>query len=259
MLAMALTGARAHAGSERVVVFYDPDANHQAILNIIASFNGYLHEVDPSLVFQPVQSAEAFERVLHDKNTEFAILSSEYLRADKGDDLTPLLVPASKGDIYYRKLLVDLGQGKAGELEGQAIAATLSGDNPQVAQAHVLDRLRDGGVHVKSALIIPVSKDIDALLALSFGQVKAALVTASSIEVMQRINPSAVRNLRIVYQTAQILRSPLCAVDARASAEHRREMAETLRKMATNPEGQRAMLTMGFDAWMPYENGMMKR
>ena len=49
------------------------------------------------------------------------------------------------------------------------------------------------------------------------------------------------------------------AVDTRATPEHRRELSDALRKMATSPDGQRAMLTMGFDTWTPYETGMIKR
>ncbi len=61
--------------------------------------------------------------------------------------------------------------------------------------------------HVTGVHVIPVAKDIDALLALSFGQVQAALVTPDSVEVLKRINPGASAKFRTVYTTSPILRA----------------------------------------------------
>ena len=37
------------------IVLYDPDANHEAILNIALWFDRYLKSVDPTFEFQAVQ------------------------------------------------------------------------------------------------------------------------------------------------------------------------------------------------------------
>lgn len=61
---------------------------------------------------------------------------------------------------------------------------------------------------VTGARIVTVPKDIDALLALSFGQVDAALVTPISVDVLREVNPQVASKFRILAETAKILRSP---------------------------------------------------
>lgn len=250
-LACALVGA---SDGRHGLLFYDPDANHQAIVDITSAFNGYLARVSGALTFQPVQDRAAFEGLLRDHQGEFAIVSSQYLRQSKG--LSPLLVPTAKGDPFYKKLLVDTGNGAAGALEGKAIAATLTGED-RSGQA-VLALLREGGVKVNGAVIVPVSKDIDALLALSFGQVQAALVTQASIDVLTKLKPRLVADIRTVYQTPRILRSPLCAIGD-VSSDRKKEFVDAMRSMASDTEGSAAMRTMGFDQWVSFDPGMLRK
>ena len=170
----------------------------------------------------------------------------------------PMLVPASGGSSFYSKVLVDSGRGDPGDLRGRAVAATVLSANAEVALKETLEVLRRGGNKVDGARGIPVSKDIDALLALTFGQVQAALVTPDSIEVLKKINPSAPK-FRVVFKTEPILRPPLCEVGKRSSARDKAALVSALMEMSKDELGQKTIKAMGFDQWAAFESGMLKK
>ncbi len=245
--------------SPDLLLFYDPDANHQAIVNISSWFNNYLRDSDSGLSFQPVKDRKTFEKLLRQPTTKFAIVSSAFLRDSRGKGLNALLVPSMAGDVYYRKKLFDKGQGTAGDLSGANIAATVTGADANKGGESVLAGLRRTGLKLTNAHIIPVSKDIDALLALSFGQVQAALVTPSSVEVLKRINPAAVASFRAVIETKPILRSPLCAVTDNTTVGERDAMSRAIATMGEDENGRKAMRTLGFDQWVTFDLSMVKK
>ncbi|MCC6810434.1 MAG: PhnD/SsuA/transferrin family substrate-binding protein [Deltaproteobacteria bacterium] len=255
---VVLTVARVVSAGEGRIVYFDPDANHQAIVNTISLFNDFLNEANLGLVFQPVSTASSLHDLVAGNQAEFAILSANVLRNSKSLNLAPILVPSSGGDIYYRKSLVDAGGGTPDDLEGKGVAVTVSGGDTASAAQQILEGLRNAGHHVKSISVIPVSKDVDALLALSFGQVAAALVTDKSVEVLKRINPSAAAGLRTIFQTQPILRSPLCSVGA-VSIARKKQLSDAFKKMAASRAGGRAMQTMGFDQWTDFEGRMLTK
>lgn len=250
MAMMATFPAQEAAGQgSGIIVYFDPDANHQSISQISRSFSRYLGNAGIGLTLQPVQSRERFEELLEDPDTKFALVASAYLQDAEDGTLDPILIPTAGNTRYYRKVLVDTGQGTAGDLQGAAIAATVFGEDASDGAESVLGILETGGVEVDGASVIPVSKDIDALLALSFGQVRAALVTRGSIAVMRRINPEAASTFRTVFTTRPILRSPLCTVSGRASRAERASLISALQEMAEDTAGRRVLLRMGFDGW----------
>lgn len=240
------------------IVYFDPDANHQAIVEVSNWFNRYLDGGDTGLSFQALSSREDLEKILHSEDVAFAMVPSHMLQKPGMMHLEPMLVPVRNRDPYYRKLLMDRREGTPGDLRGRKIAATLRGGNDATAKMAVLQGLARANVQVSSALVIPVSKDIDGLLALAFGQVDAALVTRESLKVLARINPRATKGLREILQTPRILRSPLTILRNRSSNQLRLKLSTALKKMAQDPAGRRAMSMLGFDDWMAFEPSMLE-
>jgi ABC-type phosphate/phosphonate transport system substrate-binding protein len=256
-IAVCVSTARADDSAGRIV-YYDPDANHQAIVNIATWFTDYLASAGINLTFQAVESRDAFERLLGDPQTRFALVASTYLAAN-GKDLEPLLVPEVAGDPFYHKVLIDVGQGDGHDLSGKNLAASVIAKAGANNFKDLLDGLASGGMRVNGVHVIPVAKDIDALLALSFGQVQAALVTPDSVEVLKRINPGASAKFRTVYTSSPILRAPLCEVGKKASAQERVKLVSALQQMSKSDDGRKAMRTMGFEGWAQFQPEMLKR
>lgn len=243
------------------IAYFDPDANYSAIETIMGLFNRFLASSGlQGLSLQPVQSVERFEELLRARETRFALVSAAYVKAATGQLLRPLLVPTHGGEVFYSKALFDTRQGTATSksLDGKTIAVTLAGGDPHVGIKTVLGRLKNEGVSVEGCRIIPVPKDLDALLALSFGQVDAALVAPLSVEVMRRINPAAVKRLRKLHEAKPVLRPPLCQVAERPSSGEVRALLEALGKMARNELGRKALDFLGIDGWVPYREEMLK-
>lgn len=236
------------------IVFFDPDANHNAIIEIKTWFDAYLQRVAPGLQFQPVQNSAMLEKLVKDGTARYVIVSSAFLKQAAAGTFVPIMLPAKHGDVYYRKILVDRGTNPPGDLVGHSIAATLGTTDIATGSKRVLEELRQGGAKVERTRVIPVSKDIDALLALTFGQADAALVTPASLPVLARINPAAAASFRQVLNTAAIVRSPFCAVESTTTAAERQQMQEILKKMSADEDGARAMNTLGFDAWVLLES-----
>lgn len=251
------TAQPAGGDDARLVVFYDPDANHKAILRITSLFNVYLSNVAPQWRFQPVHSRQAFEQLIRDDRAALAIVSSTYLKEKGVDSLRPLLVPSAEGDVRFSKLLVDTGGGTGRDLTGKRVAAAATAADSTTAAKAITEVLRAEKLEVGSMIPIPVSKDIDALLAVSFGQADLALVTPTSIEVLKRINPAAAQTLRVVFKTEPTLWPPLCAIDGRLDDADLKALLDAFRAMPDDKVGKQAMRTLGFDRWAEYERGML--
>lgn len=244
-------------GPTELLVFFDPDANHQAIASITGSFNRFLRTESSNISFQAVQNREQLDSLLEQPRVVLAFVSVAYLRERKQHRLVPKLVPAKNGDVSIRKVLYHVGKAQPGNLSGLRIAASAPHRDPSQASAEILSNLRRLGLLVKGSIAIPVAKDIDALLALSFGQVDAALVTGASVSVLRRINPSAVKTFKALLETS-LVRPPLCVVEGRLSSERAHRLIRDLRNMDQNPDGRRAMLSLGFTEWMDFEEGLLK-
>ena len=171
----------------------------------------------------------------------------------------PLLVPESNGTVVFHKVLVSMGTAPLARLEGVLTAVAAIDKNPQRAGKEWMKLLAANGFATKGVMVLPVSKDIDALLALSFGQVKAALVTPRSTEVIKRINPTLSQSLRIVHQTKSVLRSPLCVVSGNASSKDVAMVRRAFESITASGGGRQAMALLGYDKWVPFKKSMWRR
>lgn len=253
------SGSAIHAadGSADEVLFYDPDANHQAIIQISGWINKFLARSELELRFRPIQRDTVFEATLTKGTAKYALISSEYLSRGGASTMAPILVPVSKGDAYYRKVLLDRGGEETPEYANKTIAATLTAGSEREASKRLLDSLARSGIATQGARILRVSKDIDGLLALAFGRVDAAVVTKASVATLEHLNANVAASLRLVAETAQILRSPLCAHED-VEPQQREAVVRTFESMDADPDGKNAMVALGFDAWVPFLPSMLE-
>lgn len=240
---------------KKLILLYDPDANHQAIINIVVEVNAYLHATDPDLEFQPLTNRKDFERLAATPEARFAIISANVLRAGAAR-LHPLLVPSTDGAVFYHKLLL-AKKADLTTLRGKKVAVAI--ENSAESTNEVIKLITEAGMPADGAYIITVSKDLDAVMALAFGQVDAALVTGTSVEAIRTVNPAAVASFKTVAQTKKVLRSPLCAFAGRTGAEEQEKLTRAWLQMADDERGRRAMHTMAIDRWVRFEPAMLER
>lgn len=240
------------------IVLYDPDANFSAMDDIIAGLNQHFAVRVPGVRVQATHNRETFEATVKNTHAEYVVVASTYLKDVAALPLQPLLVPLLSGNAFYRKVLVDNGQGAPRSLAGRQIATVTTGNRGRGGRNDFLEVLKNDGITSDGAVLIKVSKDIDALLALTFGQVQAALVTQGSINVIKEINPSAAASLRVLWTSGPILRSPLCAVKENESMSRREPMVSAFMTMGQTANGRAAMQTLGFEDWEAFRPAMME-
>ena len=253
-ISLLLATPNAMASGNRFL-FCDPGANQFDSLALTNIFSTFLSHVNPDSSFQIVQDTQALSALLKDPSTHFAIVTSDYLASDAGRALRPVLVPSNHGDVFYRKILLDAGKNTLSSLSGKNIAvSSLAVDRDKSAVKAELET-----IGVPDPVIVPVPKDIDALLALSFGQVDAALVTPASIDVLKQVNPQAAAGYRSLGETQRKLRSPLCILKANVESSEVEAMVAALHKMSSLPEGRELMRQLSFDGWQRFDAGMLKK
>ena len=233
------------------VLFFDPDANLQSIEEITTAFQGFLTDVDNRLIFQPINDQGTFDAQLGEGDVGFVIVSSALLRDHPV--IQPLLVPARAGSPHYTKLLLQRAGALPGDLQGKSIAGTAfaSSDTPEGTKRILTELASNNKLKLKGATIIPVSKDIDALLALVFGQVHGALVTRATLAALDATIPGGRAKIQEVYESPRILRSPLGVIAENVSPRLRRNMHAAFLAMADTEKGKSVLSLLGYDSWQP--------
>lgn len=253
---MLAAGSPRPALAKGDLLFFDPDANHQALLRINADFNRFLKSQQIDLAFRPLTSLKTFTQLIGNNNARFAIVSPDYLRSSGGHGLKPLLVPAADGEAFYQKVLVTVGD-QSSDQSGKTIAATIAVENSAAATASLSKTLRQAGVKVDGTRYLRMSKDVDALLAMAFRRADAAIVTPGSIEILEKINPTLAKSFRVIAKTNKKLRPPLCVFSARTGSAETKKVVAAFKKMADHPDGRKAMSTLWFNGWIPYKPWML--
>lgn len=244
-------GAPAYAGTQRTILYYDPDANYDAIPRIIQSMNEYLAAQLPGFVMQMTSDPATTADTIKTDRIAYAILGAEFVNSTKTLGAAPLLVPEYKGSIYYNKLLVDRGTGPVGDLRGKRIAAA-TGDSRAGVADRVLDLLKHAGLQVDDAVFLGTSKDLDALLAVIFGQADAALITSNSLNTLKIVNPAAAKTMRNVWTSGNILRPLLVAIRGNEHGAQRDDVLKAFSTIPDNAAGRSAMQALGYDKWVAY-------
>jgi ABC-type phosphate/phosphonate transport system substrate-binding protein len=245
---VGLSASTSHGADPKgTILYFDPDANHQAIVQIAVLFNEYLSRQGSGLSFQPVSDPKLFESLIGSSETRYAIVTPEYSVGPNGPALYPLLAPMRRGDRFYTKVLVDLGSDPDGDLSGQIILATGRAESA----AQILEMLANGGIRVRGAQVTLVSTDVNAIRGVVYRQAKAALVTQDNIDVLLEAYDAQNRpKLRRLFETPPIPRPALCAVGTAASDD---PIVALFTNMITDPIGRRVMAQLRIDGWVPYD------
>lgn len=240
------------------LLFFDPDAGQENIAQMTTAFREFLLSVDRELVFQPVHNFETLSKLIKQPDAGFVIVSSAALEGPVASAVIPILVPSRGGNAHYTKVLLQKAGTAPGDLKGKSIAVTTYGTAQQDLHQHLLDQLGDtAGVQVGSASVIPVSKDIDGLLALVFGQVQAALVTQASLDALDSTIPGSRKSLLQVYESREILRSPLAVIPKNVSPRLRDKMQAAFLAMDKSEAGKTVLSMLRCDSWRAMPKGQL--
>jgi hypothetical protein len=229
--------------------FFSPDWRPADLGKLAVSTERAFAAGGVQIRFQGFTRYEDFEREMLAAPADF-VLAPGWLgghgAAAVGVTLVPIVHPVRRGKTVYRKALMTRpGIDSIDDLTRGSVAATLHSMGPGTATV-VLEAFH---LAPDSAKIVPVPKDVDALLALSFGQVDAALVTSEQFEQLSRGNPREAERLRVLAFSPEVTLPPVFARDAvdRTLGLRVRDLLVRLPELA---EGPAVLQMLGFDAFV---------
>ncbi len=136
-----------------------------------------------------------FLRMYRQYQPEYCIVASYVDTAYKNKlQWQTVLQGHNKTSTNFQKILVTNKNIRSlADLKKKGIATVVI-NSPVYVQRYILNPLN---FQMQDLRLVSVSKDIDAIMALGFGQVAAAIVTQNSFDLLRRINPGIVSSLKI--------------------------------------------------------------
>jgi hypothetical protein len=242
--ALAAIGAPQALADDNLFFFYSPDwrpADLGALTKVVENLTA---SEDLLIEFQAFTRYEDFIERIGEVRPAF-LWAPTWLEKEAGPfafELEPLARPMRNGRSTYRKGLMSRSTvSRVQDLNKHAIAATtfaMGADGDQL----ILDAF---DLDPAETRVVSVQKDIDALLALSFGQVDAALVTSYQFEHHSKTNPGIVRDFQILALSPEI-DFPAVYATPLASAESRRQLTQVLIQLGDSEAGKELLSLLGY-------------
>jgi ABC-type phosphate/phosphonate transport system substrate-binding protein len=236
--------------SNVTVFFFNPDAEVADAATMVRTSMAYFNAVGSSVRFQPVARHEAMTNLVTQQKQAKAFIIAIGMIDSLGGGINQVLVPVNEdGNKTFTKIVLarEGDVSAVDELAGKAIASTSVGqDSLRFLNEYLFST---AGYDVNSSRVIFVGKDLDALLAVRFGQVQAAVIAAKNFDRIAEINPVAVTGVNNILTSKEISESPLCVVDD-LPADQVEEIKKVFLDMHNHPAGQEFLKTLGFSEWL---------
>lgn len=244
-LGLALAHGRAHAGDAEFF-FYSPQVGTGNLSQLKQTADQFFRDARVDLKFQPFARFEDLQREFPRRKPAF-LMVPDWAAGNQclGTRLIRVARPVREGRLFDRRALVATGAAHSpADMAGGSIAATV----PTTTGGDIIDPIEQFRIENPGVRIIPVPKDIDALLAVGFGQVDGAFVSMTQFDMLTDVNPALTGSLHeIGYSVA----TPFPATYATEYADP--EMIGRLRQALTNEamkdSGRRLSGLLGYDGW----------
>jgi hypothetical protein len=220
--------------SSYTAYFYSAETNINNFSSLKTEFDAYL-STRGKYLFQPFSQKDTFEENVKSLRDGVLLLSSWHCKMLKDRlPMKPILVGLlNHRPAQTRLLSVKKNDAKMESLRNGSIASAGSEEYTRALLLSMLGEKNRDLVDSTKILIVP--KDIDALLAVSFGMAKGALTTESSVSKLKAINPKQYGLLAQVAVSDGIL-LPVVAVRGNIDASMTRFLS-VIEEMGENPAG----------------------
>ena len=230
------------------IYFYNPETNINNFATLKTAFDTYLLEKG-GYHFQPFDDKNNFEAILKEGKGNIYLLSSWHLTAlqEQKIPLEIAMIGTSKGNTLQRKVLSAKKETTHLSLLKNTVIA---GAGSEKYIYSVLQQILSKEPELlKDIKILTVPKDIDAVMAVSFGMATAAISSESSLEKLAAINPNQFEQLHSLgFSEKSYL---LVAATLNKPEEQEEQILNILHKMSENSEGVKSLKLLGIDGWKP--------
>jgi len=237
------------AASPTVIYFYNPENNINNFSSLKREFDSFFDRGGGALTLQPFNDRKIFEDIFAKEREGIFILSRWHFGAlQKKYPLRAALVGVANGSTTQRTLLTARNSlTNMAQLEGMKVASAGSPAYSRSALTRIMGANRKK--LIDSITIMPVPKDIDALMAVGFGMATAALTTESSLAKLEKINAKQYGMLTQLGEGAPSL-LPIVGVYQNSGAGTQAGL-KILREMGKSAEGKARLRILGLEAFWP--------
>lgn len=250
LLAMLSAPPAPAVGTTETVFFYNPESSVDNFAALKAEFDDYLSK-QGAYSFQPFSERNTFEGVLTGNPQGVYLLSSwHYMQLNAKTPLEARLVGVAKGELQQRKILSSKDLDTVSALPGATIAGAGSEDYLRSQLQQMLGA--SYATLIPKIKLLSVPKDIDALMAVSFGMATAAISSESSLNKLALINPKQHAQLKALASgeksfllIAAVAKSPQPGGDM--------PLIKVIETMQQQPDGEKNLKMLGLDGWKRIE------
>ncbi|MBA53405.1 MAG: hypothetical protein CMK89_03030 [Pseudomonadales bacterium] len=241
---LLLSGWAGSAGAQTITVYhFNPESHSDRNLVLKNTFDQYF-QVSHNIELQPVDDRSTFEGLIAESPPSLFIMSDwqfHQLEADR-KDLIPYLRGLKDNNDTFHKLLI----GK-GPLSPQHATVAVSGTDDYVYSLLGKMRLNTAPLPMQQLRLLTVPKDIDALLAVSFGMADAALATENSYEKYALLYRNEYQQLKVLGTSQPQKRLVVALFKQHLPALQ--SALDALVDMDQTPNGQLGLKLLGLDEW----------
>jgi ABC-type amino acid transport substrate-binding protein len=179
------------------VIYFDPDGNMMKIADILSEGKKFLASVDTNVHFIVIGNINVLESEIEKLRPQMMIVNSLYYLDNRDKfQFQPQFIFEREKDCRYTKKLVQIGNSirSTDDLKNKVIAC--SGGKTSA------NRILAQNFDVAKVLAVP--NDIDAILAVKFGQADAALTTDTSIGAFGAISPADYDQVKVIASSREI-------------------------------------------------------
>jgi ABC-type amino acid transport substrate-binding protein len=243
-------------GESPTVYFFSPETNINNFSSLKTEFDTYFGDKGK---FQPFKGLKTFEKEIADKKNGVFLVSSwhyQKLRRENMElvaegkkpkvEMAPALVGVLKNQITQRRIFSSKRKiASLASLKGKKIASAGTKEYTRQVLAEMLGA--DNRAIVDSFKILTVPKDIDALMAVSFGMAKAAITTEASVTKLSKVNKKLHGSLKTLAASEGTL-LPIIAVPAGAT-KSTEKLLDVLLMMGMDSDGRKRLKMIGLEGW----------
>lgn len=242
-----LTSAQPKNEPSVVVYHYNPESHGGRSLVLKNTFDHYFQSKG-NLQLQPVEDKSAFHEIVGKTEAHLYIVSHWDFQqlAKTNADLTPYFRGRKSSSDTFRKLLVSASPAiTKNPNQRPTIAISGSQEYVQNILKNMIYEKRLAEINHPRFLSVP--KDIDALLAVSFGLADAALATENNVEKLSQLYVKEYQQLTILG-TSQPQKRMVVVVNKR-HLDTLKEALDIIEAMDKNHEGKLGLNLLGLDSW----------
>jgi hypothetical protein len=245
MLPVFLFSTAAFSGEKKTFVyFHSSETNINNFKSLKMEFDRYLSRFGP-YELQPVKDRSEFEKqIFHEKNCLILTSSWHFKKICRTYQGKPVLIGTRNGKSTQKRLLIaktdftDLASSGVNIASASSIQHTLSA---------IKDMFFDKNLNVDALKILTVPKDIDAMMAVSFGMSEAALITENNYDRLKNLTPALYQEIKVLATGPEF---HLMILAARINCmEKHKHLIQIIKEMPSTPLGQKQIRMLGLDSF----------